>query len=244
MNTKKIICIADSHGQSFHHLIPECDILIHAGDILPDGGWQTTYAETKLIEELKKCPAKNIVFVAGNHCHYFENIFKTGREKRFRDLLPKNVHYLRDSGVTIDGLSFWGTPWVVNLSRWAFSKASPNDDGAIDPRYDESNDLRRIYSDIPENLDFLISHGPAYGFCDQILEYNLKDHLGCKPLTEAILQKKPKYVISGHIHSANHNGETIKHSLDGLSKTELYCASILDERYEIKYSPKVFEIKK
>lgn len=240
----KIVSLADNHGQPFAHLVPECDILIHAGDILPDGGRykQEKYLFGELIQEFSKVEAKHIVFVAGNHCYLLEDIMrsKIKDESWLRSQLPQNVHYLRDSGVVLDGVSIWGTPWVINLGRWAFSKESPNDEPA---RFaDQSDDLRGIYSKIPDNVDFLISHGPAYGFCDQILEFDMDDHLGCKPLTEAILQKKPKYVISGHIHSANHNGEKIVHDLGSREKTELFCVSILDESYKVKYSPKVIEI--
>lgn len=247
----KIVTISDTHGQKFSHLIPECDVLIHAGDVCPNTDhsywYQNQWLTGSFLEELKKVNAKHIIFIMGNHDYAGDEYRKSHKEDWFRKQLPSNVHYLRDSGVTIDGISFWGTPWVVNLPRWAFSKQSPNDDAINFPKYksygkDQSDELREIYSSIPENLDFLISHGPAYGFCDQILEFGLKDHIGCKPLTEAILQKKPKYVISGHIHSANHNGEKIIHNLEVGTKTELFCTSVLDESYKIKYSPKIIEI--
>lgn len=239
----KIYCISDTHGQKFDHLIPECDILVHAGDICPNTDhsfyYQQNWVHNTFLPSLQNIKAKHIVFIAGNHDFYFQEIMKApNKEQIFKQNLPNNIHYLRDSGCEINGVKFWGTPWVINLPFWAFSKSESNDENYS--HRDESEFLSEVYGKIPKDVDFLISHGPAYGFCDQILEHNMTNHLGSKSLLNAIMFSQPKYVISGHIHSANHNGEVIVHPG---KQTNLFCTSVLDEKYKLgKYQPKMIEI--
>ena len=49
-------------------------------------------------------------------------------------------------------------------------------------------------------------------------------------LTEAIIEKRPRIVFCGHIHTGQHGG------VDFL-KSRVYNVSRLDERYEIAYEP-------
>ena len=45
---------------------------------------------------------------------------------------------------------------------------------------------------IPADVDFLITHGPAYSYLDR--------DLGCKQLFLAVASARPKYHIFGHVH--------------------------------------------
>ena len=64
-----------------------------------------------------------------------------------------------------------------------------------------------------------------------------KNHIGCVPLRDAILEKTPKLVLHGHLHSTNHNAELMEPS-----NTKVYNVSYVDEGYEPVYSPLVLEI--
>lgn len=228
----KIVAISDTHGKDFLSLIPECDVFVHVGDIIPSLSHilslQKEWVENEFLPLLNKIPAKYKIFVAGNHDFYFSYLHGTSQEDSFREKLPQNTFYLRDSLVEIDGVKFYGTPWVENLSDWAFNHLN-------------KNVAEAIYSQIPEGLDFLLSHAPPYSYCDSVLEYNLTEKLGSIALLMAIIKKKPKYVLSGHIHSGEHNLVQVKTIFeDSPIDTKVRCVSLLNEEYKIHYDPFVF----
>ena len=100
--------------------------------------------------------------------------------------------------------------------------------------------LESRFKRIPEDVDFLLTHDAPYGtsdICMQNVYWNNGEHIGSRPLRDAIIEKKPKYNLHGHLHSTNHNEEI-------LNETKVYNVSILDERYEVTYSPLVIEFDK
>jgi 3',5'-cyclic AMP phosphodiesterase CpdA len=62
----KIVHISDTHGAKHHSKldIPECDVLLHTGDI---GGRTDLLELQQFLEWFKKQPAKRRIFIAGNH---------------------------------------------------------------------------------------------------------------------------------------------------------------------------------
>lgn len=104
-----------------------------------------------------------------------------------------------------------------------------------------NNKLEELYNEIPENIDILICHdSPLLGYVGNIMEQ--KDEVypnglpaGNPYLADVILDKKPKYVLSGHIHSGDHE-------LKELEGIKLANVSLLDESYSIAYKPLTFEL--
>ena len=84
---------------------------------------------------------------------------------RARALLPDGVVCLENEGLEFDGIKFHSVPARPYLK-------SP--------------------ITLPKDIDFLITHGPAYGYLD--------NGLGCRNLYVAISEARPKYHIFGHIH--------------------------------------------
>lgn len=195
----KITCISDLHG-NLPDNIPECDVLVIAGDVCPDY-LQTLYGNSVKVnkgeqkqslwlsehfEPWLKCQrAKHIVGIAGNHDFVFEKKF----------LVPElSWIYLEDSEVTIDGVKFYGTPWVPNLPFWAF--------------YGTERVLELRTKAIPDDVNVLISHGPPYGYGDIAgAKYGDREglHVGDVPLLERIKEIKPPLVVCGHIHEGRGN---------------------------------------
>jgi Icc-related predicted phosphoesterase len=85
---------------------------------------------------------------------------------------------------------------------------------------------------IPEGIDILITHGPAWGILDDV-EGNRNVHLGCELLAEKIKQIKPKIHICGHIHSGH------GHYFDGY--THYFNASVLNEQYLYSHKPWIID---
>ena len=99
----RFIVISDTHG--LHNRInglPDGDVLIHAGDFMNSGYDVQDIVSFK--RWLGEQPFKHRVVCGGNHDRYFE-----AAPKQARALLT-NAIYLENSGITIDNVTFWGSP--------------------------------------------------------------------------------------------------------------------------------------
>lgn len=205
----KIVAISDLHGVL--PKIPQCDLLLIAGDITPTKNHSVSFQYNWLNNEFRKwldgVPAKNIVGVAGNH----DFIFQESSPPKLPWI------YLQDSGVEINGLKLWGTPWQPWFFDWAFNLYEPQ--------------LAEKWASIPNDTDILVCHGPPFGYGDEAVRLNKKgyENTGSPSLLKRIKEIKPKLVTFGHIHRGR--GEWI---LDG---TKLANVSILNDNYENVYEP-------
>ena len=84
---------------------------------------------------------------------------------RARNLVPDGVIYLENEGLEFDGIKFYSVPARPYLKTPA---------------------------NIPADVDFLITHGPAYSYLDR--------DQGCKQLFLSVASARPKYHIFGHVH--------------------------------------------
>ena len=94
------------------------------------------------------------------------------------------------------------------------------------------------FEKIPDKLDVLLTHDAPYGVSDVCLQdvwWNKKEHIGSKPLANAVVIKQPKILLHGHLHTTNREEEL-------LGKTSVYNVSLLDEKYEMVYKPLYLEI--
>jgi len=176
----KICCISDTHNlHRYINDMPDGDVLIHSGDSTMGGSIQEL---ERFIEWLAKTPYKRKVIIAGNHDFGFDN---GHREKVERLLRDAGVDYLRDSGVEIEGVKFWGAPWTPWFHDWAFNLA-------------RGEEIMRKWNLIPDDTHVLITHGPPNGILDMTKR---GVPAGCEMLNERIAQlKELKYHIFGHIH--------------------------------------------
>jgi hypothetical protein len=91
--------------------IPDGDVLVHAGDMGRAGD------EEELVEVarwLRSLPHRHKIVVAGNHDFLFQQEPAKARE------MFAGLTYLEDSACTIDGVTFWGSPWTPIFFEWAF----------------------------------------------------------------------------------------------------------------------------
>jgi Icc-related predicted phosphoesterase len=185
------------------------DILVHAGD-------STSMGQKHEIEQFLKwfsnTDFEHKIFIAGNHDFGFEK--ETDIDQQFKDL---GVTYLFDNDITIDGIKFYGSPWQPEFYNWAFNL----------PRGEE---LAAKWEKIPDDVDILITHGPAYG----ILDYApIGGHVGCEELYRKIVEVKPKIHVCGHIHDS--------YGQKSMGGIEFLNASTLNDRYEYAHKPIVME---
>lgn len=133
-------------------------------------------------------------------------------------MLSSNTYYLCDTGVTISGINFWGSPITPTFFNWAFNR-------------DRGKEMSKHWSRIPKNTDILITHGPPFGILD-LSRYGL--NVSCEDLLKKVKSIKPKCHLFGHIHEA--------YGLCKVSKSTFVNGSILDENYTIVNQPKVIEV--
>jgi Icc-related predicted phosphoesterase len=180
--------ISDTHKNHRQLTIPACDILIHAGDFC---SFQQGDAET--LEDVDiwfaESPAKQVVCIGGNHDFMLQS-----REFRFSQAI-----FLEDSAVELEGLSIYGSPWVPELSGFAY--------------FADQEMLVEKWRAIPAGIDILITHTPPYGVLDVPSSGSV--HLGCPHLKEELKRIQPRLHVFGHVHAAHgtHRGE-VTHSIN------------------------------
>ncbi|WP_349292887.1 MULTISPECIES: metallophosphoesterase [unclassified Marinobacter] len=209
----RIVCISDTH--SLHRQIPEIpdgDVLVHAGDSLGQG---TLDNVEDLNEWLGALPHRHKIVIAGNHDWAFQETPALAREAL------TNAVYLEDSGIEIEGVRFWGSPWTPTFMDWAFM-------------LERGKALCDKWALIPDNTDVLITHGPPKGFGDEANLGFKCQSAGCEQLLDRIQQLALKAHIFGHIHEGY--GEY------RLGNTRLVNASTCTLRYQPCNAPVVLEI--
>lgn len=207
----KIALISDTHGKHGYIDVPVADMIIHAGDISPNGRKDQIADFFYWFERL---PHKHKICIAGNHDWLAER-----DTELFRSMVPANVIYLEDSGVTIEGLNIWGTPVQPEFRNWAFNRQ-------------RGTELKEHWDMIPKNTNILITHGAPWGIGDRC------DNgfcAGCSDLTDKTEDlEQLKLHVFGHIHEGY--GHEEKWGIKFVN------ASVLDVRYRPVNPPIVVEL--
>lgn len=174
----EIVCLSDTHNQIIHD-VPFGDVVIHSGDATNFGTIEEIFQFNEWFSAL---PHPYKIFVAGNHDLLFE------KEKHLaKSLLSDRIIYLENSGVTIAGIKFYGSPVTPAFCNWAFNVAA------------DSERMQAIWGNIPEDVGVLITHGPAKNILDKVRNLNV----GCNVLLERIQHLRcMQYHVFGHIHSS------------------------------------------
>jgi len=173
----RVCAVSDLHGQL--PVIRECDVLVIAGDIAPDFGWDHGVAEVRQLDWFQAeyaaweqaVPASYIVGTPGNHDWW----------SKLRPGLRTRIFI--DEGWDMDGVKFWFSPWSVPFCGW---------------NYMIDRERRKLqFGLIPHDLDVLVCHTPAH----QILDHTYDgDRAGCQELRSILRSRKPKHFCFGHIH--------------------------------------------
>lgn len=227
----KIVLISDTHGHHNGLDLPKGDVIIHAGDFSGMG----TVEDAKIFEDwYLNLPYKYKILICGNHDFCQSNIINEEDLKRieyiesgvlldcgWRYKFHEDIIYLEDSLVEIEGIKIYGTPWAPQFMNWNFMATESK--------------LEEKFQDIPEGVDILVSHGPAYGILDLTVD---GDRMGSFALLEAIKKVKPRFHVCGHNHNAEYPNrlEVFAHNHSDFPTIHIN-ASVLDDRYEVKADP-------
>lgn len=132
----KILHLSDTHG--CHRRLgdlPEADVVVHSGDFCMVGSEREAI---DFLDWLCDLPHRHKIFICGNHdeCLYEATISGLG----------PGVHYLCNSGIEIDGISFYGVPMFLHDSL--------------------SGRQAKHLSALPSGTDVVITHTPPHGILD------------------------------------------------------------------------------
>lgn len=220
----KICAISDLHG--FLPEIEPCDLVLIAGDIFPlriqtNMPLCKAWIEEEFLTWANALPCNQVLVIAGNHDFWFER-----ETKKAKALMPHHhkVAYLKNELFEYEGIKIFGTPYCKIFGNWAFMR--------------EPETLAQKFSEIPENVDILLSHDAPYGVNDIVLEdtpWTNGEHIGNPQLGCALIDKTPKYNIHGHLHSTKHDWEEYHGVL-------VRNVSIKNERYNAVFDPFYFDI--
>ena len=209
----KICMISDTHCKHWGLDIPKCDVLIHAGDITQQGDigsfedfnvWIRHLRDENIIHEA--------VVIAGNHDIALDGGYVDPSE------LLSACTYLDNSGTYIGDTYFWGIPHSKTFGRWAFGC--------------EEDELSAKFSNVPEDTDILVTHGPALGVLDKAYR---GDDCGSQSLLTFIEERRPPLVVCGHIHEGR--------GLAKVGSTLVVNAASTDFKYSVIKTPITLDIK-
>lgn len=238
----KTIVFSDSHG-----VLPvineKFDLLLICGDICPvdnhSRAWQKEWLEYNFTEWVNNLPFNNgwskVIFVAGNHDMKLEGCSDQWIQEHLLSKCNGRLVYLCNElyefeyfdDIQIQKFRIFGSPYCKMFGNWAFM------------RNDEY--LEEKFKEIPEDLDVLITHDPPnLNNCGTILQVTRwsdgTKKAGNDILTKYVLERKPKYVFSGHIHSGNH---TLEEYIPGC---KIANVSLMNEFYNPINKPLILDI--
>ena len=205
MNPIDILHLSDTHGQHKNlKSLPEADVIVHSGDFTFAGSEEEAY---DFMNWFCNLPYKHKIFIAGNHdmCMYGADHI---------DGLSRNVHYLYNNSVVIDGIKFYGIPMFMEDCM----------DGNLDV----------FINNIPDDTDVLITHMPPKGTCDLANYGKGPEHRGNATLAELLKKLHPTCHLFGHEHDAY--GKTIKENVISSN------ACVVDSRYNLINNPTIINI--
>ena len=177
----RLVLLSDTHGYHNEVVVPDGDVLIHAGDYSAQGTFRDLVAFNVW---LGRQPHKHKLVISGNHDQYADTV-NTEVVQEFMS----NATYLENTGAYIEGKTFWGSPITPQFGHWSFMKS-------------RGNAISMVWQMIPHQVDVLITHGPAQGILDKNANHEL---CGCYDLGRYIREKQVGLHVFGHIHEGYGN---------------------------------------
>lgn len=228
----KICAISDMHGILDFDIKP-CDILCICGDIVPLKVQNYKEGTIKWLKKTfvpwcEKQPVEKVFLIAGNHDwesqRHPDDWKKCFEGTKITYLCDEYTEYVKQTSDTYQELSIYGTPWCHQFYNWAWMTSD--------------TELEKIFKDIPYKVDVLLTHDCPHGTGDVILQdvpWKTNDHIGSIPLGNAVDNKKPSLMFTGHLHSVTKEPQK-------RGDTTIVNVSIVNENYDRVYEPFYIEI--
>lgn len=212
----RFLIMSDTHGGELPKSLPECDVLLHCGDLTEDGS-PSSIAEA--LQALSKVKAEMRLVVAGNHdialdkqYYLAEGGSETDVGKAHALISPEAGSEASKSGVTFlaegtyrltlsSGATFriYASPQTLAYGASAFQYPTNEDRfncASSTPAW--AKNVGTESSIIPNDVDIVMTHGPMKYILDATADGR---SVGCEHLRRAIERVKPKLHCFGHIHT-------------------------------------------
>mgnify|MGYP003145444938 CR=1 FL=1 len=206
----RIVAVSDTHGRHEDVNISHGDVLIHCGDFSNHGTEKDFFL---FLNWLQSQPHEHKLFTPGNHDEWVEQNLSLA--KSIVEDTP-GVTMLINEEHCIDGVKFFGSPFVPTFGDWSFML--------------DRDIIGRKWEQIPEDVTVLFTHGPAYGHGD------LAPPWGCSSLRGKVAgdidlllrikEVKPQLHLFGHIHGGY--GRT---KSDAVPETLFINCAVCTEKY-------------
>lgn len=222
----KIVALSDMHGQ-LNVDVESCDIVCICGDIVPlsvqrNDSFTFQWLRERFIPWCNDIECEHVLLVGGNHDFGLYNrpdlVKKEFEGTKIHYLFDEEFIYTDEEGKEF---KFYGSPWCHQFYNWAFMNYT-------------DEELLDVFDNIPNDVDVLLTHDAPYGYSD-IVEHK-PEHIGCPALRDKVLEKCPRILFHGHLHTADHEEVVMPNG------TSVYNVSILNEAYHIAYKPLILNI--
>jgi len=196
-----IVTISDTHNQHDDIVVPDGDIIIHAGDFTGRG---LKYEIEEFIEWYGSLPHTWKILIAGNHDKGTDpdqksDVYKGGPEYTRTLCALNNIILLEDESCDVldnngNMIKIWGSPVSPTFGRgWAWNR-------------DRGHQIFQHWNKIPTDIDIIVTHGPPFMYGDMLRHANrnpdgsLLYNVGCVDLLNRINKTNCKMTVAGHIH--------------------------------------------
>jgi predicted phosphodiesterase len=205
--------ISDTHERHTSLEIPDCDVLIHAGDILMSSRFISEASAIRKYEKFNEwlgdlkvnSKIKHIFVIGGNHdCHLQAMGCSQAQE------LLNNATFLSNGTQLISGDEASTAIFGSSASRGASGNKAWQDSGALNATL-----AAWLEANAGERIDILVTHDV---------------------IPDLLWEVKPKIYIYGHVHERY--GAYYDHKLQIL----FICGSIMDSHYNPAHLPVVVDI--
>lgn len=205
----RIAFVSDTHSKHAQVtqaiIAAKAEVLVHCGDFSDVEGDERTrkfvgigmlsgihsFAEWCAML-VRKSYVKHVVVIAGNHDLRLDKTFPEiastfpDLPARCRKILDvPGAHYLQDEALSLEGVTFYGSPWTPRFCDWGFQIDSTAHDECI-------------CEQIPDHVDVLVTHGPPADILDLCHDGR---RVGSPTLRARVDRAGgPKIHAFGHIH--------------------------------------------
>jgi Icc-related predicted phosphoesterase len=206
----RIVVVSDTHTRHEELGIVTADVLIHCGDGC--NGFRRDPADVERLDHWFSRQRVDLVLaIGGNHD------FEIERRSRAELSVFSHALYLEDHVHNYRGCTFYGAPWVPELSDWAF--------------FQDGKGMREKWASIPSGIDVLITHTAPRGILDRNRDGT---SLGCCDLLDRLPAIRPRVHVFGHNHASA--------SAVRIGATLHINASMVNSRYAISHKPIEIEL--
>jgi Icc-related predicted phosphoesterase len=176
----RLVALSDTHGGHAGLVVPDGDLLVHAGDATQHGRADEL---VPFLDWLSGQPHEHKVFVAGNH----DRCTERDPEATAGLCAARGIVFLCDEARAVAGLSVFGSPITPFHLGMAWNRAR----GPV---------IAESWAKIPAGLDLLITHGPPHLVGDRVPRAGA---VGCADLRARVAAVRPRVHVFGHVHEAH-----------------------------------------